>query len=70
MQLPAEAQWVVRKHIGIGESRGPDHSGGDICLILQDAWEPKAGHWPVMSFLFAGEALELSDQLRLAAESA
>ena len=69
VQLPAGAHWVVRKHVGDSEFKGAKNKGGEICLILQHDWEPKSGHWAMMSFLSEQEALELSQQLQVAVET-
>ena len=69
VRLPDEAHWVVRKHVGDSEFKGSKNKGGENCLILQQDWEPKSGHWAVMSFLSEQEALKLSEQLQVAAET-
>jgi excisionase family DNA binding protein len=63
--LPDHCTWKVLKHQGDGKFDNQPDAEGELCLILEDA---ESGVWPVMSFLLREEALQLSKQLRQAAE--
>ena len=62
-KIVPEGSYIVMKQLDGGSVFSRDlEEEGSIVLILEDK-----NFWPIMSFLTAKEALELSDRLRLAA---